>query len=109
MNTLVDSLKCTDASIFFEKGKPYLKWTGEAKSSDGTVFIVDIPKMSLDIIGVQMYQEPDYNCFCVNHLENILLEGKPGKDGEWYTISVKEREVSKTQLENELGYKLKLT
>ena len=109
MNILVDNLKCTDASIFFEKEKPYLKWTGEAKSSDGTVFIVDIPKISLDIIGTQMYQEHDYNCFCVNYLVNILLEGKPGKDREWYTISVKEREVSKTQLENELGYKLKLT
>lgn len=108
MLNFVDKLKCTDATIFYEKEKPYLKWTGEGKTDKGISVIIDIPKISLDMIGVQFFNDYSPHGFYIDKIEHILFEGNPGKENEWYTIRTKEREVSKTQLEKELGYKIKL-
>lgn len=104
---LTEPLKCTDARIYYENQIPYMEWKGKGITADGTKLIVNIPKLSLDLIGVELIGNRDFMGFNVFDMEHILLKGKPNNN-EWFSVHIEEREVSKEQLEKELGYKIKL-
>ena len=109
-NTLIqDALRCRDARIYTENGVPYIDWHGTSKTNDGYVLEVHIPKMSLDLSRIERDEEmsfmngvgikciPSRQIFVTNEYENDEM-----------IITIKEREVTKKQLEKELGYKLKI-
>ena len=105
----VDKLKCTSASIFYEDNVPYIDWKGATVLSNGSIANVHIPKMSLDINEINQEVE-DYSDF----LSNKVIKSKQVfvKDGfepdEDIIITIKEREMTKEQIEKELGYKIKI-
>lgn len=105
----VDKLKCTSASIFYEDNVPYIDWKGATVLSNGSIANVHIPKMSLDINEINQEVE-SYSDSFVNNI--IRLKQVFVKDGfkldEDIIIKIKEREMTKEQIEKELGYKIKI-
>lgn len=105
----MDKLKCTSAAIFYEDNVPYIDWKGATVLSDGSIANVHIPKMGLDISEISQEVE-DYSDF----LSNKVIKSKQVfvKDGfepdEDIIITIKEREMTKEQIEKELGYKIKI-
>lgn len=95
--------------IFYEDETPYLKYTGEAKDSNGITYEVSIPKMSLILTDVHYKSEshyedsgfPAYSSFLatVTHKVHAVSD-------ELFTIKPIERTCTKEDLEKELGYKL---
>lgn len=74
----------TDVKIYVENGTPYLDYTGICYASNGGKIKVHFPKVDLTFTNI-----------CA-------------PNGKLTTFEVLEREVSKKQLEKELGYKLNI-
>lgn len=107
-----DKLKCTSASIFYEDNVPYIDWKGTTILSDGSIADVHIPKMSLDISEINQETEAYYNYnydYCSKIIKSRQIFVKDGfKPNEDIIITIKEREMTKEQIEKELGYKIKI-
>lgn len=116
INTMffTDKFKCTSAAIFYENNIPYIDWKGTTILSNGSIANVHIPKMSLDISKIENECEyqPVYssdNCFLYNITKSRQVFVKDGfEPDEDVIIEIKEREMTKEQIEKELGYKIKI-
>ena len=102
-------LKAKDISIYIEDGQPYIHWIGEF--SDGNnVYEVDIPKMDVNIDAIVQDKPVEFdtlgNCSCprVTFLRHLYV----AQNGVCYKISCKKREMTKEEIEKELGYKVKI-
>lgn len=105
----VDKLKCTSASIFYEDNVPYIDWKGATVLSNGSIANVHIPKMSLDISEINQEVE-GYSDFFGNKVTRsiqVFVKDRFEPD-EDIIIEIKEREMTKEQIEKELGYKIKI-
>ena len=107
---IMDSLKCTSAAIFYENNIPYIDWKGTALLSDGSIADVHIPKMSLDISEINQEFESYYNyddySKIIKSRQIFVRDGfKPDED---IIITIREKEMTKEQIEKELGYKVKI-
>lgn len=107
----VEPLKCIDASIYYEDNKPYIDWKGETKLSDGSIVKVYIPKMGLDIKEIENNQECVMDNFGnkikavhTTYVTNMIYP----VNGNLLELQIKEREMTKEQIEKELGYKVKI-
>ena len=104
-----DKLKCTSASIFYEDNVPYIDWKGATVLSDGSIANVHIPKMGLDINEINQEVE-GYSDFFGNKVTRsiqVFVKDRFEPD-EDIIIEIKEREMTKEQIEKELGYKIKI-
>lgn len=107
-------LKCTKASIYYENNQPFINWYGEARTLNGYVLECHIPKMSLDISKIEqecayVYLDQGYSNYYSNILKSRQVFVKDGfKADEDIIITIKEREMTKEQIEKELGYKVKI-
>lgn len=107
-------LKCTKASIYYENNQPFINWYGEACTLNGYVLECHIPKMSLDISKIEqeceyVYLDQGYSDYYSNILKSRQVFIKDGlKADEDIIITIKEREMTKEQIEKELGYKVKI-
>lgn len=114
INTIffTDELKCTNAVIFYEDNVPYIDWKGTTMLSDGSIADVHIPKMSLDINKIEQeckYVYDTYRDYYSKILKSKQVFVKNGlKPDEDIIITIKEREMTKEQIEKELGYKIKI-
>lgn len=87
-NVIIDShITPTDVKIYVENGTPYLDYTGICYASNGDKIKVHFPKIDLTLTNIT----------------NVCAS-----NDKWATFEVIEREVSKEQLEKELGYKLNI-
>ena len=102
------SLIPTDVKIYTEDGTPYLDYTGTCYMSDGCKYKIHIPKIGLTFSHVtQEKEEDEYDYF--GHNRKILMNFNVFvSDNKFYELEILEREVSKKQLEKELGYKLNI-
>lgn len=105
----VEPLKCIDASIYYEDNKPYINWKGETKLSDGSIIKVHIPKMGLDIEEIeQNINTIDFwNSNSIKISKQVFIKNNMCSD-EDVIIEFLEREMTKEQIEKELGYKIKI-
>ena len=104
-----DKLKCTSASIFYEDNVPYIDWKGATVLSNGSIANVHIPKMSLDINEINQEVESYSDSFVNNIIKSRQVFVKDGfEPDEDIIIEIKEREMTKEQIEKELGYKIKI-
>ena len=109
-----DKLKCTKASIYYENNQPFIDWYGETHTLDGYILECHIPKMSLDISEIEQECEyehlhKDYNDYYSNILKSKQIFVKDGfAHDEDIIITIKEREMTKEQIEKEFGYKVKI-
>ena len=102
--------KCTNAAIFYEDNVPYIDWKGTTLLSDGSIADVHIPKMSLDISEINQEFESYYNyddySKIIKSRQIFVRDGfKPDED---IIITIREKEMTKEQIEKELGYKVKI-
>lgn len=98
----------TDVKIYIEDGVPYLDYVGTFYATDGSKCKVHFPKIGLTFSKVtQEKEEEEYDYF--GYKQRIITKFDVyAVDDEWATFEVIERDVTKKQLENELGYKLNI-
>ena len=98
----------TDVKIYIEDGVPYLDCVGTFYATDGSKCKVHFPKIGLTFSKVtQEKEEEEYDYF--GYKQRIITKFDVyAVDDEWATFEVIERDVTKKQLENELGCKLNI-
>lgn len=106
--TIDRPIKPTDVSIFYEEGKPYLKYKGVTKNDIGLTFEVNIPKIDLEINDIVCCSECQYlgnkeYSFMTSFKQNVCIESN-----SLMTVKILNRTCSKEDLEKELGYKLNI-
>lgn len=98
----------TDVKIYTEDGVPYLDYTGTCYMSDGCKYKIHLPKVGLEFTQVTQQEDNKY-WDLRGYKEKIFLDFRVlVTDGKFYTYEILERDVSKKQLERELGYKLNI-
>lgn len=98
----------TDVKIYTEDGVPYLDYTGTFYASDGCKCKIHLPKIGLTFSKVtQEKEEEEYDYFGYKQRITTAFNVFASND-EWFKYEIIEREVSKKQLEKELGYKLNI-
>ena len=103
--TIASSITPTDVKIYTEDGTPYLDYTGTCYMSDGCKYKIHFPKIGLTFSQVTQEQEAEYDYF--GYKRKVLMNFNIfASDDKFYEFEIIEREVSKKQLEKELGYKL---
>ena len=102
---LVGPVKPTDLKIYYEDSTPYLDYKGVAETDYGKVEI-HIPKMGLVINELECNSEALYNGFGVSVLTTRIYSAH--SERETYIITTLERDMTKDQIEKELGYKVNI-
>lgn len=98
----------TDVKIYTEDGTPYLDYTGTCYMSDGCKYKIHLPKVGLQFTQVTQQEDSEIHDFC-GYKQRVVLDFKVLiTDGKFYTYEILERDVSKKQLEKELGYKVNI-
>lgn len=100
----VGPIKPTDLKIYYEDSTPYLDYKGIAETNYGKVE-VHIPKMGLIINNLECNREDLYNEFGASV---ITMREYLTHSDEVFTIKVLERDMTKNQIEKELGYKVNI-
>ena len=102
-------LKAKDISVYIEDGQPYIHWVGEF--SDGNdVYEVDIPKMDVNIDAIVEDMPIEFDT--LGHVSypkvSFVRHFYAVQDGVEFTVACKKREMTKEEIEKELGYKVKI-
>lgn len=102
------SIHPTDVKIYIEDDVPYLDYVGTFYAADCSKCKVHFPKIGLTFSKVtQEKEEEEYDYF--GYKQRIITKFDVyAIDDKWATFEVIERDVSKKQLEKELGYKLNI-
>ena len=105
---IASSITPTDVKIYTEDGIPYLDYTGTFYTNDGCKCKIHLPKIGLTFSQVtQEKEEEEYDYF--GHKRKVLMNFNIfASDDKFWEFEIIEREVSKKQLEKELGYKLNI-
>lgn len=107
-NVIIDgNITPTDVKIYVEDGVTYLDYTGTCYMTNGDKYKVHIPKIGLTLTNIASESDVYYNY--LERSRKILPSFQIYACGdEYFSFEVIEREVSKKQLEKELGYKLNI-
>lgn len=104
---VISDIVPTDVNIYIEDNVPYLDYVGECVLSDGTKYKIHFPKINLKISSFKqdMYDEYDFyhGIRRIKPSFNVLVS-----NDRYVEYEVIEREVTKEQLEKELGYKINI-
>lgn len=105
-------LKPTDVKIFIEDGIPYLDYTGTCQSNIGKLE-VHFPKIGLDIEQMDRESDDYYyeNPFTNKPSMRIRMKDEyyVMNNQEWpFEYKVLERDMTKAEIEKELGYKINI-
>ena len=97
-----------DVKIYTEDGVPYLDYIGTFYTNDGCKCKIHLPKIGLTFSQVtQEKEEEEYDYF--GYKKKVLMNFNVFvSDDKFWEFEILEREVSKKQLEKELGYKLNI-
>lgn len=108
----LQSLVPTDVSIYYEDSMPYLDYTGITRTDDGCEVKVHLPKISLVYNVIENKSETidrdvyDKHGALVNRLSVKLNQEIMIKNDEWFDMQIIKRQMTKKQIEKELGYKV---
>lgn len=98
----------TAVKIYTEDSVPYLDYTGTCYIN-GCKCKIHLPKIGLGFTNVIQEEDNTTYDICGGHKQKIVLDFRVFvTDGKFYTYEILERDVSKKQLEKELGYKLNI-
>lgn len=102
-----DPITPIDVKIYTEDGVPYLDYIGTFYTNDGCKCKIHIPKIGLTFSQVTQKEEEEYDYF--GYKRKVLMNFNIfASDDKFCEFEIIEREVSKKQLEKELGYKLNI-
>ena len=101
----------TDVKVYVEKGVPYLDYTGEFMTNEGTHCKIHVPKISLTFTSIDCSQDTDWCFDSLGQRRQLKTNFQccVDNDDKIFAVEILEREVSKETLEKELGYRLKFT
>ena len=109
VEVLGTEIKCTKASIYYIDNEPFIDWYGITHTSNRYVIEVHIPKMSLNIQKLELDAEREYCPYAPYIIKSKQIFVKDGfKSDEDIIFTIREREMTKEQIEKELGYKVKI-
>lgn len=104
---IASNITPTDVKIYTEDNVPYLDYTGECMTNNGAKLKVHIPKMGLTLNKiVQECEEEFYSVTPVYQPRILKSFNIYTTDNKWCEFEIVEREMSKEQIEKELGYKI---
>ena len=107
-NVIIDSnITPTDVKIYVENGTPYLDYTGICYASNGDKIKVHLPKVGLTFTNITQEKDEEWE-YQLGSRKILTKFNVCALNGKLATLEVLEREVSKKQLEKELGYKLNM-
>lgn len=108
-HVIIDSkITPTDVKIYVENGTPYLDYTEICYASNGDKIKVHFPKIDLTLTNITQEKEYEEWKYQWGSREILTKFNVCASNDKWATFEVVEREVSKKQLEKELGYKLNI-
>ena len=101
---VMSQIKPVDVKIYYENKQPWIDYVGEAIGSDGNKWTIHIPKIGLSFnnFTYKMKQER-YGGL----ITNFKLEAFATTD-EDVLFTITEREMTKEQIEKEIGCKVKI-
>lgn len=102
-------LKAKNISIYIKDGQPYIHWIGEF-SNGNDVYEVDIPKMDVNIDVIIEDKPIEFDTLGNVSYPKISFARQfyAVQDNVEFNIACKKREMTKEQIEKELGYKVKI-
>ena len=100
----VGPIKPTDLKIYYEDSTPYLDYKGIAETNYGKVEI-HFPKMGLVLNNFECHREIIYDG---RGASVVTMKEYSTQSDEVFTIKVLERDMTKKQIEKELGYKVNI-
>lgn len=104
---IVSNITPTDVKIYMEDNVPYLDYIGECMTNNGAKLKVHIPKMGLTLNRIVQECEEEFGSFAPVYHHRILKSFNIyTTDDKWCEFEIVEREMSKEQIEKELGYKI---
>lgn len=94
-----------DVKIYYEDKTPYLDYVGEALAPDNTKIKIHIPKVRLNFSRFRYEQKESrwHDGTLLGFEANAVLESP-----KEISFQIIEREMTKEQIEKELGYKVKI-
>lgn len=104
---ITSNIQPIDVKVYVENGIPYLDYTGTCYMSDGCKCKIHIPKVGLTLTNIKSESDACYD-FLGRESTNLPRFQLYAYGDEIFTVEVIEREVSKKQLEKELGYKINI-
>ena len=108
-NVIIDSnITPTDVKIYVENGTPYLDYTGTCYANNGDKIKVHFPKIDLTLTNITQEKYEEEWKYQFGSRKILTKFNVCVSNDKWATFEVVEREVSKKQLEKELGYKLNI-
>lgn len=112
INGVISSeIRCINAEVFYRNSIPYLKYKGEAFLLDGRNIIVEFPMLDLTINKIESNLDDNKkfipgDCSIIveafKHISVCIGLETSGK------IYLKEKEMTKEDIEKELGYPIKI-
>lgn len=107
-NRIEGNITPTDVKIYMEDEAPYLDYIGTCYI-DGCKCKIHFPKIGLNFSNITQEEESVDYIFLRGYKHSITTSFNVyATDNVCYKFEVIEREVSKKQLEKELGYKLNI-
>lgn len=100
----VGTIKPTDLKIYYEDSAPYLDYKGIAETNYGKIEI-HFPKMGLILNSLECNQE---NLYSGSGASVITMKEYSTQSDEIFTIKFLEKDMTKEQIEKELGYKVNI-
>lgn len=101
-------LKAKDIKVYLEDGQPYIRWVGEYQCN-GDTFEVCIPKLDVNVHAIV---KDNVEMTVDNHVNRIPITIRRDmyatEDDVFFTVTRKERKMTKEQIEKELGYKIEI-
>lgn len=94
-----------DVKVYYENKTPYLDYTGEALGPDNSRIKIHIPKVRLDFrrFHCERREYRHYTGLILGFEQHAVLESD-----NHITFEIVEREMTKEQIEKQLGYKIKI-
>lgn len=94
-----------DVKVYYENKTPYLDYTGEALGPDNSRIKIHIPKVRLDFrrFHCERREYRHYTGLILGFEQHAVFESD-----NHITFEIVEREMTKEQIEKQLGYKIKI-
>lgn len=100
---ITNPIEPTDVKVYYEDGQLYLDYKGIADTDFGKAEI-HIPKMSLNIHEIEDFGES----YMLTERPALVKCQCLASSHEFYDIKILERDMTKKEIEKELGYKINI-
>lgn len=102
------NVECVAAKVVHDNdGRLVLEYHGEAKTESGKTVYIDIDHINLDIKELHCYSCLSEDRFLSWTCNGVTIPLRVTRD-DGITIRYKEKEMTKEEIEKELGYRIKI-